>query len=128
MLASDQNSHPKQWVVRLCGETNEECLSRSNVECSHNYRADRNRGCAAAGGASAPPEGSVAPKVVEVSPPEAKAEVGQQVKFTAVGKDASGQVVPGTPSLWFAAPFDLAGVENGTVTLYQPGEVRVGAV
>ncbi len=80
------------------------------------------------GAPSAPPEGSVAPKVVEVSPPEAKAEVGQQVKFTAVGKDASGQVVPGTPSLWFAAPFDLAGVENGTVTLYQPGEVRVGAV
>src|SRR5438874_11540149 len=49
MPASDQNSPPKQWVGRLCGETNEECLSRSNVECSHNFRADGNDGCAAAG-------------------------------------------------------------------------------
>lgn len=77
---------------------------------------------------SSPPEGSVVPKVVEVSPPEMTAEVGQQVKFTAAAKDASGQVIPGAPSLWFAAPFDLAGAENGTVTLYEPGEVRVGAV
>jgi uncharacterized protein YjdB len=73
-------------------------------------------------------ESSVAPKVVEVTPPETSTEVGQQVKLTAVAKDASGQVIPGTPSLWFAAPFDLAGAENGTVTLYEPGEVRVGAV
>jgi hypothetical protein len=75
-----------------------------------------------------PPGGSVAPKVVEVTPKEVTAEVGQQVKFTAIGKDASGQVIPGSPSLWFAAPFDLAGAQNGTVTLYEPGEVRVGAV
>jgi plastocyanin len=77
---------------------------------------------------TSPTESSVAPKVVEVSPPEATAEVDQQVRFTAVAKDASGQVIPGTPSFWFVAPFDLAGAENGTVTLYQPGEVRVGAV
>ena len=71
---------------------------------------------------------SVAPKVVEVTPGEAEGEVGQQLKFTALAKDASGQTLPGKPSLWFAAPFDLAGAEDGTVTLYEPGEVLVGAV
>lgn len=86
------------------------------------------RGIAQQPSSTAPAESSVAPKVVEVTPPEATAEVGQQVKFTAVAKDASGQVIPGTPSLWFAAPFDLAGAEDGTVTVYEPGEVRVGAV
>lgn len=71
---------------------------------------------------------SEVPRTVEVTPKEVTAEVGQQVKFTAVAKDASGQTIPGTPSLWFAAPFDLAGAENGVVTVYQPGEIRVGAV
>jgi hypothetical protein len=71
---------------------------------------------------------SEVPRTVEVTPKEATAEVGQQVKFTAVAKNAAGEVIPGTPSLWFAAPFDLAGAEKGVVTVYQPGEIRVGAV
>jgi hypothetical protein len=71
---------------------------------------------------------SEVPRTVEVTPAETTAEVGQQLKFTAVAKDASGQTIPGTPSLWFAAPFDLAGAENGVVTVYQPGQIRVGAV
>src|SRR6266481_7568709 len=74
------------------------------------------------------PATSEVPRTVEVTPKEVTAEVGQQVKFTAVAKDASGQTIPGTPSLWFAAPFDLAGAENGVVTVYQPGEIKVGAV
>lgn len=71
---------------------------------------------------------SEVPRTVELTPKEATAEVGQQVKFTAVAKNAAGEVIPGTPSLWFTAPFDLAGAENGVVTVYQPGEIRVGAV
>ncbi len=76
----------------------------------------------------APAGSSVAPSVVEVRPASVTADVGQQLKFTAVGKDASGQALPDTPSFWFAAPFDLAGAENGVVTFYQPGEVLIGAV
>jgi hypothetical protein len=68
------------------------------------------------------------PRTVEVTPKEVTAEVGQQLTFTAVAKNAAGEVIPGTPSLWFAAPFDLAGAEKGVVTVYQPGEIRVGAV
>lgn len=74
------------------------------------------------------PATSEVPRTVEVTPKEVTAEVGQQIKFTAVAKDAAGQTIPGTPSLWFAAPFDLAGAENGVVTVYQPGEIKVGAV
>ncbi len=74
------------------------------------------------------PTSSVAPKVVEISPGVAKAEVGQQLKFTAVAKDAAGQVVDQKPSLWFAAPFDLAAADGDTVTFFGPGEVKVGAV
>ena len=71
---------------------------------------------------------SEVPRAVEVTPKEVTAEVGQEVKFTAVAKNAAGEDIPGEPSLWFAAPFDLAGAEKGVVTVYQPGEVRVGAV
>jgi hypothetical protein len=70
----------------------------------------------------------VLPKVVEISPKTTEAEVGQQLKFTAIAKDASGQVIDQKPSFWFAAPFDLAAAEDGTVTFYLPGKVRVGAV
>src|SRR5215472_15703473 len=71
---------------------------------------------------------SEVPRTVEVTPKEVTAEVGQQVTFTAVAKNAAGEVIPGTPSLWFTAPFDLAGAGKGVVTVYQPGEIRVGAV
>jgi hypothetical protein len=66
---------------------------------------------------------------VEISPSNPSVEVGQKVQFTAVAKDASGNPVTAKPSVWFAAPFDLAKAdENGTVSFYQPGEVTVGAL
>ena len=74
------------------------------------------------------PATSEVPRVVEVTPKEVTAEVGQKLTFKAVAKNAAGEVIPGTPSLWFTAPFDLAGAEKGVVTVYQPGEIRVGAV
>jgi hypothetical protein len=74
------------------------------------------------------PSTSEVPRTVEITPKEATAEVGQKLTFKAVAKNAAGEVIPGTPSLWFTAPFDLAGAEKGVVTVYQPGEIRVGAV
>jgi plastocyanin len=74
------------------------------------------------------PSTSEVPRSVEITPKEVTAEVGQKLKFTAVAKNAAGEVIPGTPSLWFTAPFDLAGAEKGEVTVYEPGEIRVGAV
>lgn len=74
------------------------------------------------------PSTSEVPRTVEITPKEVTAEVGQKLKFTAVAKNAAGDVIPGTPSLWFTAPFDLAGAEKGEVTVYEPGEIRVGAV
>jgi len=74
------------------------------------------------------PSTSEVPRTVEVTPKEATAQVGQKLTFKAVAKNAAGEVIPGTPSLWFTAPFDLAGAEKGVVTVYQPGEIRVGAV
>jgi hypothetical protein len=74
------------------------------------------------------PSTSEVPRTVEITPKEVTAEVGQKLKFTAVAKNAAGEVIPGTPSLWFTAPFDLAGAEKGEVTVYEPGEIRVGAV
>jgi hypothetical protein len=72
-------------------------------------------------------EGKV--KTVEVTPTNITAEVGQQVKFTAVGKDETGKVVEQKVMAWFAGPFDIAGAdENGNVTMFDPGEVKVGAV
>jgi hypothetical protein len=66
---------------------------------------------------------------VEVTPASVEAEVGQQIKFTATGKDESGKVVSEKVAAWFAGPFDLAGAdENGNVTLFDPGKVKVGAV
>jgi plastocyanin len=65
---------------------------------------------------------------VEVTPAEAKGAVGDKIKFTAVGKDATGNVLPDKVSMWFAAPFDTAGADkDGVVTIFQPGEVIVGA-
>ena len=68
-------------------------------------------------------------KLVELSPATSDISVGQKVKFTAVVKDASGNKTNAPASAWFAAPFDLAGVdESGTVSFFSPGEVLVGAI
>ncbi|MBC8028651.1 MAG: Ig-like domain-containing protein [Pyrinomonadaceae bacterium] len=66
---------------------------------------------------------------VEVTPASTDILPGQKVKFTAVAKDAAGNVIKAPPSTWFAAPFDLAGVdESGTVSFFGPGEVLIGAI
>lgn len=68
-------------------------------------------------------------KTVEITPATSEISVGQKVKFTALAKDASGNDVKTTATAWFAAPFDLAGVdEAGTVSFFAPGEVIVGAI
>jgi hypothetical protein len=76
-----------------------------------------------------PPSTSVAPASVEVSPKTLDARVGEKVKFSAVAKDAAGNTIDEKPSVWFAAPFDVAGSdEAGEVTFHAPGVVTVGAV
>src|SRR5579859_2303135 len=72
---------------------------------------------------------SVAPASVEITPKAIDVEVGQKVKFSAAAKDAAGNTIDAKPSVWFAAPFDLAGAdESGEVTFHAPGIVTVGAV
>ena len=79
-----------------------------------------------------PPAGSAPPgaiKTVEVTPANPDLSVGQKLKFTAVAKDAAGNVLNEKTTVWFAAPFDLAKAgEDGTVSFFAPGEVMVGAV
>lgn len=68
-------------------------------------------------------------QTVEISPTNIQAHVGDKIKFSAVAKDAAGNLLATKPSTWFAAPFDLAGSDpEGTVMFHQPGEVTVGAV
>jgi len=68
-------------------------------------------------------------KTVELNPATSEISVGDKVKFNAVAKDDSGNVVTSTATAWFAAPFDLAGVDKaGTVSFFAPGEVLVGAI
>ncbi|HEY3138882.1 MAG TPA: Ig-like domain-containing protein, partial [Blastocatellia bacterium] len=68
-------------------------------------------------------------KTVEVTSPVAEAEVGQQLKLTAVAKDESGKTLDVKPAVWFAAPFDVASADDsGTVSFFNPGEAQVGAV
>ena len=76
-----------------------------------------------------PPSTSVAPASVEISPNTLDAHVGEKVKFSAAAKDAAGNPIDEKPSVWFAAPFDVAGAdEAGEVTFHAPGVVTVGAV
>src|SRR5438128_1258889 len=75
------------------------------------------------------PPATSAVKTVEISPAVIDAEAGQQIKLTAIGKDASGQPTDQKPQAWFLSPFDLAGIdETGNLTFYNPGEVKVGVV
>ena len=68
-------------------------------------------------------------KVSELTPETTEISVGQKVKFKATVKDASGNKTSAPATAWFAAPFDLAGVdESGTVSFFSPGEVMVGAI
>lgn len=68
-------------------------------------------------------------KTVEITASAMEAEVGQQLKFTAVAKDDAGNIINVKPAVWFAAPFDVAGADNsGTISFFNPGEAQVGAV
>lgn len=76
---------------------------------------------------SAAPTSTV--KTVQITPSVKEAEVGQQVKVTAVATDASGNVVKEQPSAYFAGPFDIAAVDDdGNVKLFGVGQVTVGAI
>jgi uncharacterized protein YjdB len=76
-----------------------------------------------------PSSTSVAPATVEITPGTIDAHVGEKIKFSATAKDAAGKAIEEKPSVWFAAPFDLAGAdESGEVTFHAPGVVTVGAV
>ena len=66
---------------------------------------------------------------VKVTPSVKEAEVGQQVKLTAVATDAAGNVIKEQPSVYFAGPFDIAAVDDdGNVKLFGAGQVTVGAI
>lgn len=68
-------------------------------------------------------------RTVELTPESSDITVGQKVKFRAVTKDPSGRTTPAAATAWFAAPFDLAGVDqSGTVSFFNPGEVVIGAI
>lgn len=68
-------------------------------------------------------------KTIEITPATTQAEVGQELKLTATGKDAAGKPVDLKPAAWFAAPFDVAAIDQaGNLTFFDPGEVIVGVV
>ncbi|HEX8846619.1 MAG TPA: Ig-like domain-containing protein [Pyrinomonadaceae bacterium] len=66
---------------------------------------------------------------VEISPANAESEAGQKMKFSVTAKDNAGKVVDVKPSLWVALPPDSAvAAEDGTVTFFEPGEIKVVAI
>jgi hypothetical protein len=68
-------------------------------------------------------------KTIEITPATRQAEAGQELKFTATGKDEAGNPVALKPAAWFAAPFDIVSADqSGNVTFYHPGEALVGVV
>ncbi len=76
----------------------------------------------------AQPEGP-RPDRVQISPGVVDAEVGQTLRFTATAYDANGGVIAAKATAWFAAPFDVgAADEDGLVTFFAPGELKVGAI
>ena len=71
------------------------------------------------------------PKVatVGISPAASEAEVGQKKSFTVTAKDEAGKAVEVKSPYWVALPPDSAFAdESGTVTFFQPGEIKVIAV
>jgi len=76
----------------------------------------------------AKPEGP-RPDRVQITPGVVDAEVGQTIRFTATAYDANGGVIAAKPTAWFAAPFDVGAADDeGVVTVYAPGELKVGAI
>ena len=69
------------------------------------------------------------PDRVQLTPATTDAEVGQTLRFSAVGFDADGKALDAKPTAWFAAPFDVGAADDtGLVTVYAPGDLRVGAI
>jgi hypothetical protein len=67
---------------------------------------------------------------VELAPGKIDAEVGQTLTFTAAAFDENGKRLDVKATAWFAVPFDSAAAtdENGSVTFFLPGEIKVGAI
>ncbi len=66
---------------------------------------------------------------LEISPATSEAEVGQKKSFTVMAKDAAGKKSEAKASVWVALPPDAAFAdESGTVTFFQPGEIKVIAI
>ena len=69
------------------------------------------------------------PDRVQISPGVVDAEVGQTIRFSAAAYDANGGVIAARPTAWLAAPFDVgAADDDGLVTLFAAGELKVGAI
>jgi len=69
------------------------------------------------------------PQRVDVTPATAEAEVGQTLPFSAIGIAQDGSRMDAKPSRWLTAPFDSAAAnEDGTVTFFSPGLIKVGAI
>src|SRR2546428_9881280 len=64
---------------------------------------------------------------LEISPPAAAVEVGQQVRLTARALDAAGQPVPHAQIEWFAAGYEGDVDSTGLVTGSYAGVARVAA-
>lgn len=68
-------------------------------------------------------------KEVKITPEKSEAEVGRQIKLTAIGIDESGKALDLKPMLWVAIPSDLAAADDsGAISFFAPGEVRVIAI
>src|SRR2546426_3488257 len=65
---------------------------------------------------------------LEISPPAAAVEVGQQVRLTARALDAAGQPVPHAQIEWFAAGYEGGGGSTGLLTGSYAGVARGAAV
>lgn len=79
--------------------------------------------------AQAPTPAEPAVAAVEISPGTSEAEVGQKKSFTVTAKDAAGKSLEVKSPYWVALPPDSAFAdESGTVTFFQPGEIKVVAV
>jgi len=66
----------------------------------------------------------------EITPGKIDAEVGQTLTFTAAAFDESGKRLDLKATAWFAVPFDTAAAtdQNGSVTFFLPGEIKIGAI
>src|SRR2546428_5556395 len=64
---------------------------------------------------------------LEISPPAAAVEVGQQVRLTARALDAAGQPVPHAQIEWFAAGYEGDGGSTGLLTGSYAGVAPVAA-